>query len=89
MKNKMNKEKFIKCNDYIFRKKDLTYISRNGNYIKIHLVINNENYTLNELNGYTIVGGVHVENIGLATEEEKTEIEKTLRSGFILPDKTT
>lgn len=46
-----------------------------------------ENYTLNELNGYTIVGGVHVENIGLATEEEKTEIEKTLRSGFILPDK--
>ena len=48
-----------------------------------------ENYTLNELNGYTIVGGVHVENIGLATEEEKTEIEKTLRSGFILPDKTT
>ena len=48
-----------------------------------------ENYTLSELNGYTIVGGVHVENIGLATEEEKTEIEKTLRSGFILPDKTT
>lgn len=46
-----------------------------------------ENYTLNELNGYTIVGGVHVENIGLATEEEKTEIEKTLRSGFILPEK--
>ena len=48
-----------------------------------------ENYTLNELNGYTIVGGVHVENIGLATEEEKTEIEKTLRSGFILPDKAS
>lgn len=48
-----------------------------------------ENYTLNELNGYTIVGGVHVENIGLATEEEKTEIEKTLRSGFVLPDPTS
>lgn len=48
-----------------------------------------ENYTLNELNGYTIVGGVHVENIGLATEEEKTEIERTLRSGFILPDKAS
>lgn len=48
-----------------------------------------ENYTLNELNGYTIVGGVHVENIGLATEEEKTEIEKTLRSGFVLPDKAS
>ena len=48
-----------------------------------------ENYTLNELNGYTIVGGVHVENIGLATEKEKTEIEKTLRSGFILPDPTS
>ena len=48
-----------------------------------------ENYTLNKLNGYTIVGGVHVENIGLATEDEKSEIEKTLRSGFVLPDKAS
>ena len=47
-----------------------------------------ETRTLNDLFGYTIVGGVHVENLPTATENEKTEIESLLRKGVILKDKT-
>ena len=42
------------------------------------------NVKLNTLTGYTIVGGVHVENLPQATESEKQEIEKILRKGFII-----
>lgn len=42
------------------------------------------NVKLNTLTGYTIVGGVHVENLPQATESEKQEIEKILRQGFII-----
>lgn len=48
MKKKMNKEKFIKCSDYIFHKKDLLYISRDGKDIEIHLLVDNKQYILNE-----------------------------------------
>ena len=42
------------------------------------------NVKLNTLTGYTIVGGVHIENLPQATENEKQEIEKILRQGFII-----
>lgn len=41
-------KEFIKCNDYIFRKKDLTYISRDDHRINIYLVINDEEHTFHE-----------------------------------------
>ena len=42
------------------------------------------NVKLNTLTGYTIVGGVHIENLGTATDNEKTDIENQLRKGVIL-----
>ena len=42
------------------------------------------NVKLNTLTGYTIVGGVHVENLGTATDNEKTDIENQLRKGVII-----
>ena len=44
--------------------------------------------TLNDLFGFTIVGGVHVENLPTATESEKQEIERLLKKGIILKNKT-
>ena len=46
------------------------------------------NVVLNTLFGYTIVGGVHVENLPIATESEKNEIDSLLRKGVLLKDKT-
>ena len=43
-----------------------------------------ENKKLSTLTGYTIVGGVHIENLGTATDNEKTDIENQLRKGVIL-----
>lgn len=43
-----------------------------------------ENKKLNTLTGYTIVGGVHIEDITNATQNEKNEIESLLRKGIIL-----
>ena len=42
------------------------------------------NVKLNTLTGYTIVGGVHVENLATATDNEKTGIERQLRKGVII-----
>lgn len=42
------------------------------------------NVKLNTLTGYTIVGGVHIENLPQATESEKTDIENKLRKGVII-----
>lgn len=42
------------------------------------------NVKLNTLTGYTIVGGVHVENLDAATDNEKTDIENQLRKGVII-----
>ena len=42
------------------------------------------NVKLNTLTGYTIVGGVHIENLGTATDNEKTDIENQLRKGVII-----
>ena len=42
------------------------------------------NVKLNTLTGYTIVGGVHIENLSQATESEKTDIENKLRKGVII-----
>jgi len=48
MKKKMNKEKFIKCRNYIFNKKDLMYISKDSKHVEIYLVINDEEHTCHE-----------------------------------------
>ena len=42
------------------------------------------NTTLNKLKGYTIVGGVHIENLPNATENEKNDIDSLLRKGVII-----
>ena len=42
------------------------------------------NVKLNTLTGYTIVGGVHIENLDTATDNEKTDIENQLRKGVII-----
>lgn len=42
------------------------------------------NVKLNTLSGYTIVGGVHIENLATATDNEKTDIENQLRKGVII-----
>ena len=42
------------------------------------------NVRLNTLTGYTIVGGVHVEDLGTATDNEKSDIENKLRKGVII-----
>lgn len=42
------------------------------------------NVKLNTLTGYTIVGGVHIENLGTATDNEKADIENQLRKGVII-----
>lgn len=73
-------EEFIKCNDYIFRKKDLTYISRDDNHIKIHLVINNEDYTLNECFNNSGVAIEECDSIfEQLQEEEKEEVKEKIK----------
>ena len=42
------------------------------------------NVKLNTLTGYTIVGGVHIENLATATDNEKTDIENQLRKGVVI-----
>ena len=42
------------------------------------------NVKLNTLTGYTIVGAVHVEDLGVATDTEKQEIETQLKKGVII-----
>ena len=41
--------------------------------------------TLSTLHGMTIVGGVHVENLPVASDDERNDIERQLRRGVILP----
>lgn len=48
MSSWLAKGKFIKCSNYIFHKKDLLYISRDGKDIEIHLLVDNKQYILNE-----------------------------------------
>lgn len=43
-----------------------------------------KNVLLSSLTGYTVVGGVHIENLGTATDNEKTDIERQLRKGVII-----
>ena len=43
-----------------------------------------KNVLLSSLTGYTVVGGVHIENLGTATDNEKTDIENKLRKGVII-----
>lgn len=43
-----------------------------------------KNVLLSSLTGYTVVGGVHIENLGTATDTEKTDIENKLRKGVII-----
>lgn len=40
---------------------------------------------LKNIHGYTLVGAIHVENLGNAVADEKEEVENILRSGVILP----
>lgn len=42
------------------------------------------NVKLNTLTGFTIVGAVHVEDLGVATDTEKQEIETQLKKGVII-----
>ena len=41
---------------------------------------------LSGLYGYTEIAGVHIENINIATSDERTAIEEELKSGVILPN---
>lgn len=43
-----------------------------------------KNVRLSTLTGYTVVGGVHIEDLGTATDTEKTDIENKLRKGVII-----
>ena len=43
-----------------------------------------KNVRLSTLTGYTVVGGVHIEDLGTATDIEKTDIENKLRKGVII-----
>ena len=48
-----------------------------------------KNKKISELNGYTEIGGAHIEFNQLnssPTNEERDEIDSILRSGVILPD---
>lgn len=69
MKKKTDKEKFIKCRNYIFNKKDLMYISKDGKHVEIYLVINDEEHTCHEW----------FENIEEATEEYNNIFEQLQR----------
>lgn len=42
------------------------------------------NVRLSTLTGYTVVGGVHIEDLGTATDTEKIDIENKLRKGVII-----
>lgn len=41
---------------------------------------------LKSLIGYTLVGAIHIENLGNAVADEKEEVENILHSGVILPE---
>lgn len=70
----------------VFRKMDYYYPEGYN-----HLVGRPSRYVgkLSGLYGYTEIAGVHIENIKIATSDERTAIEEELKTGVILPNQSS
>lgn len=76
MKKKMNKEKFIKCRNYIFNKKDLMYISKDGKHVEIYLVINDEEHMCHEW--FDDIGAANKEYNNIFEQLQRKKLNKRI-----------